>query len=211
MTPHRSSAASSSSPFPAPTNTPAPASAARAGCSRSRRAALGLTLALSASVLAVGCAVSPPGGRFQPVSPFDVERYMGTWHEIARIDHRFQRGLVNASAEYSLNADGTVKVVNRGFNPVKNEWKSVEGVGKFVGDRNVAALKVSFFGPFYGGYNVVALDPGYQTALVVGEDPSYFWLLARDRNLPEAQVEKLLQQAAAMGVDLGQVIRTQRR
>lgn len=174
-----------------------------------RRLALGVSVALGAALLVAGCAVKPLRGNVQPVSPFDVKRYAGTWHEIARIDHRFQKGLVNASAEYSLNPDGSVKVVNRGYHPEKQEWKSVEGVAKFLGEPNVAALKVSFFGPFYSGYNVVALDPGYQVAIVVGEDLSYFWLLARDKHLPKAQVDALLQKAQVLGVDVGQVILTQ--
>lgn len=166
-------------------------------------------LAVGVALLATGCAVKMPAG-VQAVTPFDAQRYTGTWHEIARIDHRFQKGLVNASAEYSLNPDGTVKVINRGFNPEKNEWKSVEGVAKFLGASDVAALKVSFFGPFYGGYNVVDLDPDYQTALVIGEDKSYFWLLARDKNLPRERVEQLLQKAYAMGIDASHVILTQK-
>jgi apolipoprotein D and lipocalin family protein len=177
----------------------------------SRRLALGLGLTTGAALLVSGCAVSPLRGGLQPVSPFDAKRYMGTWHEIARIDHRFQKGLVNARADYSLNADGSVKVVNRGCNPESKEWKSVEGKAKFLGDPQVAALKVSFFGPFYSGYNVVALDKDYQTALVVGESTDYFWLLARDANLAPETVDKLLQQAGALGVDLGKVISTQQR
>lgn len=176
-----------------------------------RRLTLGLGLALGAACLLAGCAVSPLRGSLQPVRGFDAKRYMGTWHEIARIDHRFQRGLVNARADYSLNPDGSVKVLNRGFNPETQAWKSAEGVAKFLGDPQEAALKVSFFGPFYGGYNVVALDPDYQTALVVGESTDYFWLLARDANLAPEKVDQLLQQAQGLGVDLGKVIRTQRR
>lgn len=176
-----------------------------------RRLALGLAVGVGAALLVAGCAVKPPGGKLVPVSPFDAKRYMGTWYEMARIDHRFQKGLVNSRADYTLQSDGTVKVVNQGYNPEKQEQKSVEGVAKFVGEPNVAALKVSFFGPFYGGYNVVALDESYQTALVVGEDASYFWLLARNPNLPEAEVDRLLQQAQSLGVDLSKVIRTRQR
>nr|WP_291114737.1 lipocalin family protein [Hydrogenophaga sp.] len=142
----------------------------------------------------------------QPVTNFDVGRYAGTWYELARIDHRFEKGLVNVSAQYSLNSDGTVKVVNRGFNPAKNEWKEATGTARFLGDPRTAALKVSFFGPFYGGYNVVRLSDDYQTALVIGNTRDYFWLLSRQKTMPEAQKRALLAEAARLGVDLNKVI-----
>lgn len=161
--------------------------------------------ATAATVLAAGCAVKVPAN-IQPVQNFDAAKYMGQWHEIARIDHRFQKGLTKAEAHYTLNADGTVKVVNRGFNAEKNEWKEVEGTAKFLGDPKTAAMKVSFFGPFYGGYNVVHLDPNYQTSLVIGENTDYFWLLSRNPDLPKDQVQALLQKAQGMGVDLNKVM-----
>jgi len=163
-------------------------------------------LALVAGALLVsGCVVRVPD-KLQPVTNFDVGRYAGTWYELARIDHRFEKGLVNVTAQYSLNPDGTVKVVNRGFNPAKNEWKQATGTARFLGDPGTAALKVSFFGPFYGGYNVVRLSEDYQTALVIGNTRDYFWLLSRQKTMPEAQKQALLAEAARLGVDLSQVI-----
>lgn len=171
-----------------------------------RTALLRVAIAASAAtLLAAGCAVKVPAN-IQPVQNFDAAKYMGQWHEIARIDHRFQKGLTKATAQYSLNPDGTVKVVNRGFNAEKNEWKSVEGTAKFLGDPKTAALKVSFFGPFYGGYNVVHLDPNYQNSLVIGENTDYFWLLSRNPDLPKIEVQALLQKAQSMGVDLNKVM-----
>ncbi len=171
-----------------------------------RTALLRVAIAASAAtLLAAGCAVKVPAN-VQPVQNFDAAKYMGQWHEIARIDHRFQKGLTKATANYTLNPDGTVKVVNRGFNAAKNEWKEVEGEAKFLGDPRTAALKVSFFGPFYGGYNVVHLDPDYQTSLVIGENTDYFWLLSRNPDLPQNQVQALLQKAQSMGVDLNKVM-----
>lgn len=162
-------------------------------------------VAAGVAVLGAGCAVSVPQN-IQPVRNFDVNKYAGTWYEIARIDQRFQKGLINTSAKYSVNPDGTVKVINRGYNPEKKEWKEVEGKAKFVGEPNVGALKVSFFGPFYGGYNVVSLDEQYQNALVVGSDTDSFWLLSRSKTLPREQVQQLLQKAQSLGVDLNKVI-----
>lgn len=162
-------------------------------------------IAASAAVVLSGCAVKVPDN-VQPVTNFDVNRYAGTWYELARIDHRFEKGLINTSAQYSLNPDGTVKVINRGFNPEKNAWKEATGTARFLGDPRTAALKVSFFGPFYGGYNVVRLSEDYKTALVVGPSMDYFWLLSREKTISQAQRTALLNEAARLGVDLNQVI-----
>lgn len=165
-----------------------------------------LAIAAGTAALVAGCAVTVPGN-IRPVTNFDVSRYTGTWYELARIDHRFEKGLIHTSAHYSLNQDGTVKVVNRGFNPEKNAWKEAAGKARFLGDPRTAALKVSFFGPFYGGYNVVRLSDDYKTALVIGNDLDYFWLLSREKSLPQAQVDALLSEASKLGVDLNKVIR----
>jgi apolipoprotein D and lipocalin family protein len=172
-----------------------------------RRRSVGAIAALlvGTAVLATGCAVKVPA-QIQPVSQFDANKYVGTWYEIARIDHRFEKGLINTSAQYGLQGDGTVKVTNKGYNPEKQEWKVSDGKAKFLGDSQVGALKVSFFGPFYGGYNVVALDPNYQTSMVIGQDLDYFWLLSRSKNMPQEQVQQWLQKAQSMGVDLNKVI-----
>ncbi|MDO9436336.1 lipocalin family protein [Hydrogenophaga sp.] len=165
-----------------------------------------LAVVVGVAVLAAGCSVSVPRN-VQPVTNFDVGRYAGTWYELARIDHRFEKGLVSTSAQYTLNPDGTVKVVNRGFNLEKHAWKEAVGTARFLGDPRTAALKVSFFGPFYGGYNVVHLSDDYKTALVIGQDLDYFWLLSRERSLPEVQVNALLAEAGKLGVDLNKVIK----
>ena len=161
-----------------------------------------------AAVALPGCAVSVPQG-VQPVSGFDAGKYMGTWYELARIDHRFEKGLTQVSATYSLNADGSVAVLNRGYDPAKQAWREAQGKARFLGQADEAALKVSFFGPFYGGYNVVSLDDQYQTALVIGSSTDYMWILSRSKTIPEAQRQALLQKAQALGVDLGQVMRVE--
>lgn len=162
-------------------------------------------VAAGVAALVSGCAVSVPKN-IQPVTNFDVEKYAGTWYELARIDHRFEKGLINTSANYTLNPDGTVKVVNRGYNPEKNAWKEAVGTAKFLGDPKTAALKVSFFGPFYGGYNVVRLSNDYKTALVIGNELDYFWLLSREKTISDMQRQALLAEAAKLGVDLNKVI-----
>lgn len=154
-----------------------------------------------------GCASTtrPPTG-LQAVSPFDLQRYQGRWYELARLDNRFERGLTNVSANYSAQADGTVRVVNRGFDPSAGQWREAVGKALFTGPASTASLKVSFFGPFYGGYHVVALDADYRWALVVGSDRSYCWILARDKQLHPAQRDDITARAKAMGIDTSPLI-----
>ncbi len=128
-----------------------------------------------------------------PVSPFDLQRYLGQWHEIARLDHRFERGLTQVSAT-------SVKVLNRGFSEENQQWDEAEGVAKFVGPVNEGRLKVSFFGPFYGAYNIAKLAPDYSMALVVGPDLSYAWLLARSEIPAEKQCAAFYQAATELGI-----------
>ena len=166
-----------------------------------------LGLAALAAVLALAACSTPrtPEG-IQPVTGFDVDRYTGRWHEVARIENGFERGLSQASATYTRNPDNTLKVVNRGYDPVRREWKEAEGTARFVDDPTRAALKVSFFGPFYGGYNVVALDENYQWALVVGSSRDYVWILSRTPTLPWHVREHLLERAQALGIDTGRLV-----
>lgn len=91
------------------------------------------------------------------------------WYEIARLDHSFERGLEQVTAEYSLREGGGVQVKNRGFSNKKNKWSEAEGKAFFVGKASEGYLKVSFFGPFYGSYVVFELDKdNYQYAFVSG-------------------------------------------
>jgi apolipoprotein D and lipocalin family protein len=160
---------------------------------------------LLCSLFISGCASVPEG--VQTVEGFEVDRYLGTWHEIARLDHSFERGLVSVTAEYSLRPDGGLKVLNKGFDTAKNKWKQAEGRAYFTGDKTSGRLKVSFFRPFYGGYNIVELDKeGYTYSLVAGPDRSYLWILARSPELPPAVLERLLGRAAALGFDTAKLI-----
>jgi apolipoprotein D and lipocalin family protein len=150
--------------------------------------------------------VGPPDG-VTPVDDFDAERYMGKWYEIARLDHRFERGLSNVSATYELRKNGTIRVVNRGYNGKTGKWEAVEGKASSVGDPDTASLKVSFFGPFYGGYHVLALDrEGYGHAMVSGPNRSYLWILAREKTLPRSILDPLLKQARDLGFAVDELI-----
>ena len=110
----------------------------------------------SVIALLAGCLDMPE--TVKPVSGYDAERYLGKWYEIARLDHSFERGLTQVSAEYSWRDDGAVRVLNRGFDAEEGEWKEAEGVSRFVGEPSDAHLKVSFFGPFYCSYVVFELE-----------------------------------------------------
>lgn len=157
--------------------------------------------AILASLLALlllgGCATVPAG--VEPVSPFVLARYLGTWYEIARLDHSFERGLSRVTAEYSLAEDGSVRVVNRGYSERDQQWKQAEGRALFAGQTDQGFLKVSFFGPFFGSYVIIDLDPDYRHALVCGPSRSYLWILARTPTLPDAVSQRLIARAAALG------------
>ena len=134
-----------------------------------------------------------------PVTPFNKERYLGKWYEIARLDFKYEKDLNNTTAEYSLQDDGSIKVDNKGYNTVKKEWQQAIGKAKFVGNENIARLKVSFFGPFYSGYNVIALDPEYRYALVAGKNLKYLWILSRDITIPNDVKKNYLAIAEGIG------------
>jgi len=152
---------------------------------------------LTALLWLAGCSGVPEG--LQPVSGFELQRYLGRWYEIARLDHRFERGLSRVSAEYRLLPDGRVEVINRGYDPAKAAWREARGVARFQGAQNVGSLEVSFFGPFYGAYNVLVLDADYRHALVAGPNRDYLWILAREPQLDRATRERLVSQAKAWG------------
>ena len=145
------------------------------------------------------CATAPPDG-VRPVTSFDINRYLGQWYEIARLDHSFERGMSDVNATYQLQDDGSVKVINQGYDTQRQAWKEAIGRALFIGDSNTASLKVSCFGPFYGGYHVIALDQEhYRWSLVAGPDREYLWILARDKTLPAEVREQLVSQARAAG------------
>jgi apolipoprotein D and lipocalin family protein len=146
------------------------------------------------------------------VQSVDANQYLGSWYEIARLDHSFERGLEQVTASYSKNADGSIKVINRGYHPEKKEWKEAEGKAYFVDAPNadgtyVGKLKVSFFGPFYGAYNIMALDkPYYNYVMICGPDKSYLWILSRTPQLSYPIKQELMSQAKALGFETNNLI-----
>ncbi len=175
-----------------------------------RRTGSAVAIAVSAGAVAylAWMALRTPSrpASVQPVGQFDISRYLGRWYEVARIDQRFEKGLVRTRAEYSLAPNGCVQVVNRGFDPRRNRWKEARGKAQFVGSSDEAALKVSFFGPFYAGYNVVALDEQYRWAMIIGASLDDFWILSRTPVLPNGVRQHLLAQAQQIGIDLDRIL-----
>lgn len=156
-------------------------------------------------LLLTGCVSLPEN--VKPVDNFRLESYLGTWYEIARLDHSFERGLTRVSADYSLRDDGGVRVLNRGYSEATKTWKEAEGKAYFVEGPDRGYLKVSFFGPFYGSYVVFGLDhENYQYSLVCGPDKSYLWILARTPVISEELKATLTAKAQALGFDTGKLI-----
>lgn len=163
------------------------------------------TLTLTAIMLGFSsCSTIPEG--VTAVQSFDKASFLGKWYEIARIDFKYEKDMNNTTAEYSLNPNGTIKVVNKGYNTVKKEWGEAVGKAKFVGADDLAMLKVSFFGPFYAGYNVIAIDTEYQYALIAGAKFKYLWILSRETTIPEEIKASYLKIAQDFGFDTSQLL-----
>lgn len=138
------------------------------------------------------------------VNGVDVQQYLGTWYEIARLDHGFERDLEQVTATYSLREDGGIKVLNRGFNTKKNDWSEAEGKAYFTEPVRAdltypGKLKVSFFGPFYGPYHIIALDKIHYSYAMVTSGKNYLWILSRTPQLTYPIKQELMAQAKALG------------
>ena len=151
-----------------------------------------------------GCLGSPEG--VEPVKGFELDRYLGRWYEIARLDHSFERGMDFVTAEYSLREDGGVRVMNSGRSGGLGETSEAEGRAYFVEDGGTGYLKVSFFGPFFGSYVIFDLDDNYQHAFVAGNNTEYLWLLARTPQVTDEVMERFLSQSSALGFDTQSLI-----
>ena len=164
------------------------------------------TIAQAAIMLMLaGCTGIPDG--LQPVNGFELEKYLGKWCEIARLDHSFERNLSNVTAVYSLRRDGGVEVVNKGFNQKSGKWEMITGKAFLIGKESTGSLKVSFFGSFYSGYHIIALDQqDYRYAKVTGPSLSYLWILSRSESLDSNIVEELVNKAKQWGFETGKLI-----
>ena len=162
-----------------------------------------LIAAVTAAVIS-SCKTIPKNAK--AVKPFEQEKYLGKWYEIARFDYRFEKNLNNVTATYSLKDNGFIKVDNKGYNYKKKEWEQSIGKAKAAGDPQEAKLKVSFFGPFYAGYNVIAIDKDYKYALVAGKNLAYLWLLSREKTMPETIKQAYLNKAKEIGYKVEELV-----
>lgn len=166
---------------------------------------MGLIRIFFLAVCLSGCLGMPD--KVTPVREFEINRYLGKWYEIARLDHSFERGLERVTADYALRGDGGVAVLNRGYSTQAGEWREAQGKAYFVNETDEGYLKVSFFGPFYGSYVIFELDKtDYQYAFVSGPDLSYLWLLARTPVVPQPIIDRFISQSEALGFDVGNLI-----
>ena len=154
-----------------------------------------ITLALF--LLGVGCTGTPDG--VSPITNFQLQPYLGTWYEIARLDHSFERDLTNVTATYTMRDDGGVKVLNQGYHPKDRKWNKATGKAYFKSEPNVGHLKVAFFGPFYASYVIFELDDQYQYAFVTGNNRDYLWLLSRTPEVSDELKQQFVKSASELG------------
>jgi apolipoprotein D and lipocalin family protein len=151
-----------------------------------------------------GCATIPKGA--VAVNNLDKAKYLGKWYEAARFDFSFEKNLNNTTAQYTLRKDGYIGVLNAGYNYKKNKWESAQGKARFRGADTVGELEVSFFGPFYGAYNIIALDPDYKYALIAGKNTNYLWILSREKTIPDDVKQRYVSIAESLGYDTRRLI-----
>ncbi len=141
----------------------------------------------------------------QPLRPFDLQRLLGRWYEVARIEHGVERSLSNTSVDYTLRPDGRVQVLKRGYHPVSGRWREARGVAEPLTGADTAHLQLSFMWPMHSSHIVFALDEDHRTALICGPSHDHLWLLARSPQLRPTVRAGLLEQARAAGFDTGRL------
>lgn len=167
-----------------------------------------IIIAFLVAVVIVGCTAIPEN--LKPITGFEAERYLGKWYEIARLDHSFERHLSNVSATYTRGENGEIRVLNKGYNTKTGQWKQIEGHARFLEEENVGSLKLWFFGPFYGGSHILALDRQNSSyPMVPGPSRSYLWILSRNTTLDGAVFADLVSKASEWGFDTAKLIRVE--
>ena len=144
-----------------------------------------------------GCSSANSTRHIPAVENFELSKYMGKWYEIARLPHSFERNVSHAEAEYTLQDNGKVKVVNRGLR--NGQSTSATGSARFIGPTDRGELEVCFFYPFYGKYKIIYLEKDYQSAIVTGDNTNYAWILARTSKLPPEKLIMYLKKLQAWG------------
>jgi len=142
----------------------------------------------------------------EPVKNFDLNNYLGLWYEIARLPNSFEKGLEEITAEYFLNSDGTVKVVNSGFRADKDKRDYGFAKAWLVSDSTIGNLRVQFFWPFKAHYKIILLDEGYQYAVVTGAGYNYLWILSRAPHMNELVLHQLIDTCTSWNFDTQKLI-----
>jgi len=140
------------------------------------------------------------------VKPFELDQFLGKWYEVARLDYRFERTKRNTTIEYSLNEDGSLRVVNKGYDYSKRKRLVTIGKAKFIGLSNEAKMKISYFKGLSFGYNVIGIDPEYKYALVAGEDLHRLWFLSREPEMPDDVKQAFIKKALIIGYDISKLV-----
>lgn len=164
-------------------------------------------LILSLMISFVGCIDEKQHPPLATVSRVDINRYLGLWYEIARIDHSFQKDCVASTAEYSLRPDGSIKVVNKcRKKDIQGELASVEGKAWVIDKDTNAWLKVQFFWPFRGDYVIIDLDgKDYSYAVVGHPSRDYLWVLSRVPQMDDGTYREILNKISQQGYDINRI------
>ena len=162
-----------------------------------------IILTLAIVMTAISCNAQSSIDR-TTVASLDVERYMGRWYEIARYNHSFERNMEYCKAQYTLLPDGKILVENSGVDSRNGKFRVADGKAK-LGD-HPGQLRVSFFLFFFSDYNILALDPNYEWALVGSRSPKYLWILSRTQKLPDVVLADILLTAQQKGYDTSKLI-----
>ncbi|MCY4780499.1 lipocalin family protein [Sphingobacterium sp. UT-1RO-CII-1] len=152
--------------------------------------------------------LKPVKSNVEAMEGFELNRYLGDWYEIARLDFFWEKNLKNVMASYSMREDGLIRVDNQGYDMVKKKRKQSVGKANFVGSEDRGGLKVSFFGPFYSGYNVMMVDGDYESALVFGDNLDYMWILSREKTIRKEVKDKYLDFAQRSGYNIDKLVWT---
>lgn len=146
------------------------------------------------------------------VKELDLNRYLGTWYEIARFPHSFEKDLVGVTATYSLKPNGKIEVINKGYLKTLNgNEKIAKGKAKIPNASEPGRLKVSFFLFFYSDYLVMELDKNYEWVLIGSSSPKYLWILSRKPQMDQAVYQSILNKARERGYNLDNLIRVQQK
>ncbi|MCF8412279.1 MAG: lipocalin family protein [Melioribacteraceae bacterium] len=168
-----------------------------------------ITFLMLIVIFVTGCSVPEEmkTDHIPSIKNFDVERYMGKWYEIARLPNRFEEGLSNVTATYSLEPDGEIKVLNQGFDDEEGEWSSAEGEAWVKDPAKPAELKVAFFLWFGADYKIIELDTlEYRYSVVTSESKEYLWILCREKKMPEEELNQIVTRLNNLGFDTGNLV-----